>query len=89
MAAGLAIVAYLSKGAIGTGGQSPSVIAHLQAAKYTPALSQLSANAMSLITSAGGQKTLTKAVTIAAIGGVVRKWFPTIKLGGNKLFFRV
>ena len=89
MASGLAIVAYLSKGAIGTGGQSPSVIAHLQAAKYTPALSQLSANAMSLITSAGGQKTLTKAVTIAAIGGVVRKWFPTIKLGGNKLYFRV
>ena len=89
MASGLAIATYLNKGATGTGGQKPGVIGQLASAKYEGALSQAAHNAMNLATSDGGRKVLTGAIAIAAVGGVVRKWFPTIKLGGNKLFFRV
>ena len=89
MASGLAIATYLNKGATSTGGQRPGVIGQIMSAKYEGALSQVAHNAMNLATSDGGRKVLTGAIAIAAVGGVVRKWFPTIKLGGNKLFFRV
>ena len=89
MASGLAIATYLNKGTTSTGGQKPGVIGQLSAAKYESALTQAAHNAMNLANTDGGRKVLTGAITIAAVGGVVRKWFPTIKLGGNKLFFRV
>ena len=89
MASGLAIATYLNKASTGKGGQSPGVLGHLQSAKYEAALGQVANNAMSLATSDGGRKVLTGAVTIAAIGGVVRKWFPSIKLGGNRLYFKI
>ena len=89
MASGLAIATYLNKASTGSGGQSPGVLGHLQNAKYESALGQIAHNAMSLATSDGGRKVLTGAVTIAAVGGVVRKWFPSIKLGGNRLYFKI
>jgi len=89
MASGLAIASYLNKATTGKGGQSPGVIGQLQAAKYSAALGQVASNAMNLATSEGGRKVLTTAVTLAAAGGIVRKWFPNIRLGGSKLFFRI
>ena len=89
MASGLAIATYLNKASTGKGGQSPGVLGQLQNAKYEAALGQIANNAMSLATSDGGRKVLTGAVTIAAVGGVVRKWFPSIKLGGQRLYFKI
>ena len=88
MGAGLAIATYLNKGST-KGGQSPSFVSNLQSAKYSAALDQVANNAMNLATSDGGRKVLTTSIALAAVGGVVRKWFPTLKLGGNKLYFKV
>ena len=90
MASGLAIATYLNKGSTGKGsGQTVGVIKHIMDSKYSSALDQVANNAMNLATSEGGRKVLTGAIALAAAGGVVRKWFPTLKLGGNRLFFRV
>lgn len=89
MASGLAIASYLNKASTGSGGQSPGVLSHIQNAKYSAALGQVANNAMNLATSEGGRKVLTTAVALAAAGGVIRKWFPNIRLGGQKLFFRI
>ena len=89
MASGLAIATYLNKASTGKGGQSPGVLGQLSDQKYGAALGQVAHNAMSLATSDGGRKVLTGAVTIAAVGGIVRKWFPSIKLGGTKLYFKI
>lgn len=89
MASGLAIATYLNKGSTGSGGQSPGVIKSALDSKYGSALNQVAANAMNLATTEGGRKVLTSAVAIAAAGGVIRKWFPNIRLGGQKLFFRI
>jgi len=89
MASGLAIATYLNKGSTGSGGQTPGAIRSALDSKYGSALNQVASNAMNLATSTGGRKVLTSAIAIAAVGGVVRKWFPSIKLGGSKLFFRI
>jgi len=89
MASGLAIATYLNKGTTGSGGQRPGVLGQLQSAKYGNAVTQMATNAMQLVNTDGGRKALTGAIAIAAAGGIVRKWFPSIKLGGQKLFFRI
>ncbi len=89
MASGLAVASYLNKGTTGKGGQSTGVLKQLADSKYSSALDQAAHNAMNLATSEGGRKVLTGAIALAAVGGVVRKWFPTLKLGGNKLYFKV
>ena len=89
MASGLAIATYLNKGSTGAGGQSPGVIGHLQDSNFGTAIEQTAVNAMSLATSDGGRKVLTGAIALAAVGGVVRKWVPSLKLGGTKLYFKI
>ena len=89
MASGLAIATYLNKGSTGTGGQSPGVIGQLQDSKFGAAIEQTAVNAMNLATSEGGRKVLTGAIALAAAGGVVRKWVPSLKLGGTKLYFKI
>jgi len=89
MASGLAIATYLNKGSTGAGGQRPGVLKSILESKFSSALDQVAANAMNLATSEGGRKVLTTSIALAATGGIVRKWFPNIRLGGNKLFFRV
>lgn len=89
MGAGLAIAMYLNKGTSAGGGQKPTFLTHLSTAKYSQALDQVANNAFNLATSEGGRKVLTTSIALAAVGGVVRKWFPTLKLGGNKLYFKV
>ena len=88
MASGLAVASYLNKGSTGGGGQKPGVIGQLAASKFGPAFDQVANNAINLATSEGGRKVLTTSIALAAAGGAVRKWFPTLKLGGTKLFFR-
>ena len=88
MASGLAVASYLNKGTIAGGGQSPGVIGQLAASKFGPALDQVANNAINLATSEGGRKVLTTSIALAAVGGAVRKWIPTLKLGGTKLYFR-
>ena len=88
MASGLAIATYLNKGTTGRGGQGTGVLKNLADSKFSAALDQVSHNAINLATSEGGRKVLTTSVALAAAGGVVRKWFPSLKLGGTKLFFR-
>jgi hypothetical protein len=88
MASGLAIATYLNKGTTGKGGQSTGVLKNLADSKFSSALDQVANNAINLATSEGGRKVLTTSIALAAAGGVVRKWFPTLKLGGTKLFFR-
>jgi len=89
MASGLAVATYLNKGTTGKGGQGTGVLKNIMDSKYSSALDQVASNAMNLATSEGGRKVLTGAIALAAVGGVVRKWFPTLKLGGNKLYFKV
>ena len=88
MASGLAVATYLNKGTTTGGGQIPGVLKNLSDNKFSAALEQVSQNAINLATSEGGRKVLTSSVALAAAGGVVRKWFPTLKVGGTKFFFR-
>ena len=52
-------------------------------------ISQLSKNAINLATSTTGKKVLSTSIVLATAGGLVRKWFPSVKLGGNKLYFKI
>ena len=89
MASGLAVATYLNKGTTTGGGQIPGVLKNLSDNKFSAALEQVSQNAINLATSEGGRKVLTSSVALAAAGGVVRKWFPTLKVGGTKSFLEL
>ena len=53
------------------------------------AFSTLSGNAISMIGSDTGRKTLVTASLVALGGAVARKQWPNLKLGGSKLYFRL
>jgi len=53
------------------------------------AFNTLSSNAINMIGSDGGRKTLVTAGGIALLGAFARKQFPQLKLGGSKLYFRI
>lgn len=93
MAAGLSVAQYLNAGQdVGITGISvttPSVLKDVMDSNISAAFGKLSSNAVSLVKSADGKKVLSSAIIVATAGGLVRKWFPTTKLGGNKLYFRV
>ena len=36
-----------------------------------------------------GKGVLTSAIVLATAGGLARKWFPSVKLGGTKLYFKI
>ncbi len=42
-----------------------------------------------LVTTSGGKKTLVTAISIAVAGGLVRKYAPGVKLGGQRIFARI
>ena len=93
MASGLAIASYLNKGqtidtpigdVMGDG-----VIKDVTDGELGKAFSTLSSNAVSMIGSDKGRKTLVTAGTIALVGAFARKQFPQLKLGGSKLYFRL
>ena len=96
MASGLAIAAYLNAGqttATGISGvgnvMGDGVIKDIADGQLGAALNTLSGNAINMIASDAGRKTLVTAGGIAAFGAVVRRQFPQLKLGGSKLYFRL
>ena len=91
MAAGLSVANYLNQGtAVGVGAiTTAGVIKDTLDGKLNVAFTELSNNAVSLATSSAGKTVLTSAIVLAAAGGIARKWFPSVKLGGSKMYFRI
>ena len=99
MASGLAIAAYLNKGqsvsgtSLGVSGagdiMGDGVIKDVTDGQLGAAFSTLSTNAINMIASDTGRKTLVTAGGIAALGAFARRQFPQLKLGGSKLYFRL
>jgi len=93
MASGLAIAAYLNSGrSIGRPGgtqMSEGVIKDITDGQLGTAFNTLSGNAIDMIASDTGRKTLVTAGGIALLGAFARKQFPQLKLGGSKLYFRI
>ena len=88
MASGLAVAQYLNQGA-SAGRASGGVIADTLKGNLEPAFHELSKNAVSLATSSAGKSVLSSAIVLATAGGIARKWFPSVKLGGTKLYFKI
>jgi len=94
MASGLAIAAYLNAGETAVFGTqtrviSEGVIKDITDGELGKAFSTLSGNAINMIASDKGRKTLVTASGIALLGAFARKQFPQLKLGGSKLYFRL
>ena len=87
MAAGLSVAQYLNQGsAIST---KTGVIADALGGDLQGAFQELSENAIDLATSPKGKAVLSSAIVLATAGGLARKWFPSVKLGGTKLYFKI
>ena len=91
MASGLAVANYLNQGtSVGAGPTlSKGVIKSTLDGNLNAAFSDLSKNAVNLATSPGGKAVLSSAIVLATAGGIARKWFPSVKLGGTKLYFKI
>ena len=95
MAAGLSVANYLNSGKIvstgmgGLSGKTAGVIKDVADGKLNDAFSTLSANAVNLATSTTGKQVLSTSIVLATAGGLARKWFPSVKLGGNTLYFKI
>ena len=95
MASGLAIASYLNAGRSTTvdtpvgnvSVMSEGVIKDITDGELGKAFSTLSGNAIGMIGSDSGRKTLVTAGGIALLGALARKQFPPLKLGGSKLYF--
>jgi len=97
MASGLAIAAYLNAGKTTYGGQNgfpvdtvtEGVIKDITDGQLGTAFNTLSSNAINMIGSDAGRKTLVTAGLVAMLGAFARSRFPQLKLGGSKLYFRI
>jgi len=98
MASGLAIASYLNAGrtttkdlGIGMGVDviTEGVVKDITDGQLGTAFNTLAGNAVNLIASDGGRKTLVTASGIAILGAFARKQWPNLKLGGSKLYFRL
>ncbi len=95
MASGLAIASYLNQGPIvstgmaGLSARADGVLKDITDGELGNALTTLSNNAIKMIGSDTGRKTLVGASLVAMAGAFARKQFPNLKLGGSKLYFRV
>ena len=88
MASGLAIAAYLNSGKT-ISKSTEGVVKDVTDGELGKAFNTLSTNAIGMIGSETGRKTLVTAGTIAVLGSLARRHFPQLKLGGNKLYFRL
>ena len=93
MASGLAIASYLNAGKVSKG-TSKSVIAEgvikdVMDGQLGTAFNTLSGNAIDMIGTDTGRKTLVGASLVAIAGTFARKQWPQLKLGGSKLYFRL
>ena len=97
MASGLAIASYLNAGRTTTVDTpvgnvpvtSEGVLKDITDGELGKAFSTLSGNAIGMIGTDMGRKTLVTAGGIALLGAFARKQFPNLKLGGSKLYFRL
>ena len=95
MASGLARASYLNAGKAtgetigGISTRADGVIKDVTDGELGKAFSTLSNNAIRMINSDTGRKTLVGASVVAMAGAFARKQFPNLKLGGSKLYFRV
>ena len=90
MASGLAIASYLNRGTVAKGGKAlDGVVKDVTDGELGKAFNTLSNNAIDMVSSDTGRKTLVTAGTIAVLGGLARRHFPQLKLGGSKLYFRL
>jgi len=97
MASGLAIAAYLNSGKTTMTGQNgfpiavttEGVIKDITDGQLGTAFNTLSGNAIDMIGSDSGRKTLVTASLVAMLGAFARSRFPQLKLGGSKLYFRI
>jgi len=91
MGAGLSIANYLNQGtAVGSGAiTTGGVIADAVKGNINVAFTTFSKNAVDLVTSKTGKSVLSSAIVLATAGGIARKWFPNVRLGGSKFFFRI
>jgi len=97
MASGLAIAAYLNSGTTTMTGRNgfpvtvttEGVIKDITDGQLGTAFNTLSGNAISMIGSDSGRKTLVTASLVAMLGAFARSRFPQLKLGGSKLYFRI
>ena len=90
MASGLTIANYLNTGTTTKGGKPlDGVIKDVADGQLGQAFNTLSSNAINMIASDSGRKTLVTAGGVAIFGAFARKQWPTLKLGGSKLYFRL
>jgi hypothetical protein len=99
MASGLAIASYLNAGrstttktgtSVGTvTTMGEGVLKDITDGELGKAFSTLSGNAVGMIGTDGGRKTLVTAGGVALLGAFARKQFPNLKLGGSKFYFRL
>jgi len=91
MASGLTVATYLNRGTSGGKFAKPgdNVIKDVTEGDFVKAFNTLSTNSITMITDPNGQKTLALAAAVAGIGAIVRSRFPRLKLGGDKLYFRL
>ena len=97
MASGLAIAAYLNAGetvtsrtnGFPTSVTTEGVIKDITDGQLGMAFNTLAGNAINMIGTDTGRKTLVTAGGIALLGAFARKQFPQLKLGGSKLYFRL
>ena len=95
MASGLAIAAYLNAGSttmtrtngFPTTVTTEGVIKDITDGQLGTAFNTLAGNAINMIASDTGRKTLVVAGTTALLGAVARRHFPRLKLGGKSLYF--
>ena len=88
MASGLAIASYLNSGKT-VSKSTEGVVKDVTDGELGKAFNTLSTNAIGMINTETGRKTLVTAGTIAVLGSLARRQFPQLKLGGQKLFFRL
>jgi len=93
MASGLAIAAYLNAGEVTTQNgfavTTEGVIKDITDGQLGTAFNTLSSNAINMIGTDVGRKTLVTAGLVAMLGAFARSRFPQLKLGGSKLYFRI
>ena len=99
MASGLTIASYLNAGTPTTTKTGTSlgsvtvmgdgVVKDVTDGELGKAFNTLAGNAINMISSDQGRKTLVTASGIALIGAFARKQFPQLKLGGSKFYFRL
>ena len=91
MGAGLSIANYLNTGvSVGSGALTTGgVIADAAKGNINLAFTTFSKNAVDLVTSKTGKSVLSSAIVLATAGGIARKWFPNVRLGGTKFYFKI